>query len=247
MPRDTQIFSGADHAGNSDYTLPGNSEIAVLAVNATFKDNGAGADWCPAVVMLSDSGHVIARAMLPDVKVTAGGDAEVSFFPGVKPSALSGAAGAVAYTRGLYSHGLLGDPPFTVTAGNTARSPFSQLDVSDPTVFNWTTSTSTNDTLELLKNGVYLVIGASSWENNAFPHTSFLQGPDLDLGRFGNGPANITADANPYGGQGFWLIQPEMYVAEFAPDVLFLELTNLDGVNRNMTDATLGVVYLGPT
>lgn len=92
MPNDTQIFSGAVRAGNSDYELPGDSEIRVKAVQATFNDNGAGADWCPAVVMISDSGHTIARALLPDVKVTAGDDAEVSWFPGVKP----GGAGVTA-------------------------------------------------------------------------------------------------------------------------------------------------------
>jgi len=54
----------------------------VEAVTATFTDNGAGAGLVPGVVMISDSGHTIARAMLPDVKVTAGDDAEATFFPG---------------------------------------------------------------------------------------------------------------------------------------------------------------------
>jgi hypothetical protein len=139
VPRDTQIFSGADHAGNSDYTLPGNSEIEVLAVNANFKDNGAGADWCPAVVMFSDSGHVIARAMLPEVKVTAGGDAEVSFFPGVKPAAASSGTTGLKWCKVVCGVSVPPTDPLTIASFAT----------NDPTN--------------------YVQVDATSWQIPAFP------------------------------------------------------------------------------
>ena len=81
---DAQIFSGAARAGQSDYTLPDLAEFTLKAVNALFTDNGAAGDWLPAVVIFSDSGHVIARAADQAVLVAGGDDAEVSWFPGVK-------------------------------------------------------------------------------------------------------------------------------------------------------------------
>src|SRR5689334_15295890 len=89
MPGQRQIFRGATVDAPNNYDVDANVELTLKAVNANFTDNGATGDWLPAVVLISDSGHVIARALLPDVKVTAGDDAEVSWFPGVK----SGGAG----------------------------------------------------------------------------------------------------------------------------------------------------------
>lgn len=85
MP-DSQIYNGDVGNGLSDYTLPGRSELILKAVNATFTDNGAAGDWLPAVVVLSDSGHVIARCVDQAVRVVGGDGAEVSWFPGVKNS-----------------------------------------------------------------------------------------------------------------------------------------------------------------
>lgn len=100
MPEQTQIVHSPVAAAPNDYTVADNVEFKLVAVNANFADNGAGSDWLPAVVLLSDSGHVIARALLPDVKVTAGDDAEVSFFPGVKP----GGGGAATLPQLNQSH-----------------------------------------------------------------------------------------------------------------------------------------------
>lgn len=85
MPEQQQIVHAPILPVPNDYLLADNVEILLYVVNANFTDDGAGTDWLPAVVLLSDSNHVIARALLPDVKVTAGDDAEVSWFPGVKP------------------------------------------------------------------------------------------------------------------------------------------------------------------
>lgn len=84
MPEQQQISVPQVTAAPSNYTLAPNVELILKAVNADFTHNGAAVDWLPAVVLISDSGHVIARAVDRNVKVTAGDDAEVSWFPGVK-------------------------------------------------------------------------------------------------------------------------------------------------------------------
>jgi hypothetical protein len=93
---DQQILGSGSKAAPLDYTVPSNGLLQLKAVQALFTDNGAASDWLPAVVLISDSGDVIARAVDPNVKVTAGDDAEVSWFPGVKPSSAS----AVLQSRG---------------------------------------------------------------------------------------------------------------------------------------------------
>lgn len=123
MPQDTQIFIGADRDGNSDYELPKNAEIVVKAVHATFRDNGAGSAWCPAVVMISDSGHKIAQALDRSETVSAGDDAEASFFPGVKASG-GGAGSAVAAWGFVQGLGMATDIAGDAGTGN-------------PTVLTW--------------------------------------------------------------------------------------------------------------
>lgn len=70
-----------------DYSIPNAQEIILLSVRAEFIDNGAGGDWLPAFQLLDNNGDVLATASDQGVKVTAGDDAEVSFFPGVKHAA----------------------------------------------------------------------------------------------------------------------------------------------------------------
>lgn len=101
MARDTQIVSSADHAAPKDYTIPGNAELILRAVQATFTDNGASGDWLPCVTLITDSGHTIARAIDRGVVITAGSDASVSWFPGVKAS--SGGAAANLASQFFYT------------------------------------------------------------------------------------------------------------------------------------------------
>jgi hypothetical protein len=83
---DVQILRAPASAVPSSYTLPGAAEFRLKAVYADFDGSGAGADWLPTVTILSDSGDVIARAADQAVKVTAGSDASVSWFPRVRRS-----------------------------------------------------------------------------------------------------------------------------------------------------------------
>jgi hypothetical protein len=90
---DVQISSPPVTAAPANYTLPGAAEFILKAVNADFDGSGAGAAFLPAVVILSPSGQVIARAVDQNVSVAAGASAEVSWFPGVKNAAAAAAAG----------------------------------------------------------------------------------------------------------------------------------------------------------
>lgn len=156
MPQQTQIFVGDNRDGNSDYEIPGNAEIRVLAVNATFEDNGAGADWCPAVVMFSDSGSVIARALLPDVKVTAGDDAEASFFPGVKPGGAAAVNAGVVYSRG-YTDVNLGDAGIVVPSHGEIRASMAHIDADASGVITWEQNVNPNDTARMDGPGLFMV------------------------------------------------------------------------------------------
>ena len=81
---DVQILATGADPVPLDYVVKDTVVLQPKMIQALFTDNGAGADWLPAVVFISDSGHVLGRAVDQAVKVTAGDNAEVSWFPGVK-------------------------------------------------------------------------------------------------------------------------------------------------------------------
>lgn len=83
------LRSSAVVAAPKDYSIPPAQEIILLSVRASFIDNGAGGDWLPAFQLLDNNGNVLVTAADQGVKVTAGSDAEVSFFPGVNTQRLA--------------------------------------------------------------------------------------------------------------------------------------------------------------
>lgn len=97
---DAQVLSSAVSFGSADYKLDTDVTFVLKAVNAEFDGSGATAAWLPAVIITSDSGHTVARAVDQSVSVAAGGSAEASFFPGVKHAA----GGAAAAGAGAWGH-----------------------------------------------------------------------------------------------------------------------------------------------
>ena len=83
------VRSTAVAAAPKDYSVAANQQIRLLSVTANFTDNGATGSWLPAVIIEDNNGNALVRAVDQGVKVTAGNDAEVSWFPGVKPSSVS--------------------------------------------------------------------------------------------------------------------------------------------------------------
>ena len=106
-------------AAPKDYAIPPSQEIILLSVTAEFIDNGAAGDWLPAVVILDNNGNALCRAVDQGVKVTAGGDAEVSWFPGVKPGGGAGGTAVVnkAFLYVVRRAPLSGQPLQTIPPG----------------------------------------------------------------------------------------------------------------------------------
>ncbi len=94
---DVQILRAPSSAVPSNYTLPDAAELRLKAVYAEFDGSGAAGNWLPCVTILSDSGDVIARAVDQGVVVTAGADADVAWFPGVKRSGAAATAAIDAF------------------------------------------------------------------------------------------------------------------------------------------------------
>jgi hypothetical protein len=78
---DSAILAAGGAATPISYIVPGSTSIRIKQIHVKYVDNGAGGDWLPAVRIVSDSAHVMGTAADQGVKVTAGSDADVSFFP----------------------------------------------------------------------------------------------------------------------------------------------------------------------
>jgi len=171
MPGDVQLTAQQVAAAPLTYTVPDSALVRLKAVNALFTDGGAAGDWLPAVVLVSDSGHVVARAVDQGVKITAGDDAEVSWFPGVRAAAAAtpstGGGLAWAYTHsdpaGQSIGSGLGPVYFSVQdTGGSAR-----FETSDAAVFaNASTTLFTGSPvwgIQINAAGSYMVQGAGFW------------------------------------------------------------------------------------
>ena len=184
---DVQILATGEQAAPLDYVIKDTVVLNLKAVSALFTDNGAGGDWLPSVVLLSDSGHVIARASDQGVKVTAGNDAEVSWFPGVKPSAAATPAGGTAVFARAWNDSGAGDPSQTVNAHTRATSSFAHTTTTDGTVIAFSTGSHTNDTATITGTGVALIFGSAQWDL-----------VDVNLGSLVRVPAGLETFAHSF-------------------------------------------------
>jgi hypothetical protein len=171
---DAQVKNSAVAVGASVYEVPRTVEFTLKTVSAEFADNGAAGAWLPAVLIASDAGLVIARAADRAVEVAAGGDASVSFFPGVKNA-------ASASTAALY--GVADIPAGTsivVPSGVTTAIPFTAWDSNDFTVWknnlpNHDPTLPSSTTMYAAASGVYLVHAAVTWESGNYDRAVRLE------------------------------------------------------------------------
>ena len=135
------------------YTVPGGQAIQPLAVNATIDGSGAGGAFEPTLEIVSDSGHIVARCPAP--QVAAGGSAEVSWFPGVKPQAVASVSEWVSIERHGLSLSLLPypDPSYSQAFDWTGG----HWRTTDSAVFTWNAGTPTVVNVGA-DNGDYLVV-----------------------------------------------------------------------------------------
>lgn len=162
MPAQQQITNLAVQAAPDDYTLGANVEFDLIAVNAEFVDNGAGGDWLPAVVLVSDSDHVIARAVDQGVKVTAGDDAEVSWFPWLTN------AGASTPTTGTRLPWCLAEGNLPTNSGLPS---YFFLDTKDTSLYQLDAGSSH---VQIIGAGLFRVTVSASIETAAFAATTVL-------------------------------------------------------------------------
>lgn len=147
-----------------DYSIPAAQQIRLLSVSAVFVDNGAASDWCPAVVIEDNNGNALVRAADKGVTVTAGSDAEVSWFPGVKAAAAATVTSSSVFAQAFLDSIGHGDSAQVVNAGATNNGDFPHASTTDATTISWSTVVHTNDTANLLRAGTYLCYVGSAWD-----------------------------------------------------------------------------------
>lgn len=101
MPNQAQLSIGDVADAPLTYDVPDAQVIGLVCANAVYDGAGAGGSWLPALELVSDSGHVIARA-IPQTSVAAGGSAEVTFGPFLGPP---GGGGGTPYNPGAAALG----------------------------------------------------------------------------------------------------------------------------------------------
>jgi hypothetical protein len=154
------IFNAGPVATPYAYTVSGTGTVTPRACQADFDGSGAGGDFIPACIFKSQSGHVISRAILQST-ITAGDDAEVSWFPGVSPASTGTAGSVISYASGWRDSGR-GDTNLTFAAGAQMNIPFLHTSTSNPAVMSWATAANPFDRLNLNAIGLYIVY----WSGN---------------------------------------------------------------------------------
>lgn len=254
MAEQRQIFEGALAAAPKDYKLSPSIELILKAVTAEFVDAGAAGDWLPCVELVSDSGHTIARAVDQGVKVTAGSDAEVSWFPGVK-HATGGSS-----TTGVLPQACECDGPqggsVVVGAGAQGRIDWSGFLATDTGTFGTNngasvlspiTNTAGDSGLVLQREGAYLAVGVMQWDAAAAKVVSFVDvgggEPMTQLGNF----TNIAELQTVAGATTLYNMDVQLIYSSpsFGTGFLNHKYQNHDGVSHTITQAVLSVFYLG--
>jgi hypothetical protein len=237
------IRSTAVTAAPKDYAIPPSQEIILLSVTAEFIDNGAAGDWLPAVVILDNNGNALCRAVDQGVKVTAGGDAEVSWFPGVKHAAASAASTAIDWAQGRLI-AASGDPHQTITSGGVTAIGYPHVLTGGGGAFTWATSVVANDLLQLNKAGAYIITGAAQWDGANFNRRAVVSNP-INGSLHGLTQASAFTTANPTGLGEYWTWDETGDIVTGVPTTRSLLAFQNSGVNHQVFNATLFAFYLG--
>ena len=233
-------------AAPKDYSIPNAQQILLLSVRASFTDNGAASDWLPALQVLDNNGNVLVTAADQGVKVTAGSDADVSWFPGVKHSA-SASASFSAYAE-LTMTG--GDPPVSIASGGSVVVPWPHATWNDDSAFGTSTialypapHNTAGDTLLLLrKTGVYYLFFKFITENTVgtYQRFGYINNADMVAG-VGEFMDSFSAHSND--GYGHMGVNVAIASTTTPPSYVEAVVQQLDGVARNLTQAYLAAYY----
>lgn len=244
MPVDTQIPRTAAADAPNDWPIPANVELRLKAVTATLDGSAAAGSFLPAVELISDSGHLIARACDPNVSVAAGASAAATWFPGVKPTVTSSSTGAAPSVATFYrSTQIAGDPVQTIPAGSDANITWlhaalpSDGSITGPSIANqWVTFNIPCITIES-----FFV----KWSAGTFPRAGVLgtQSRIIQADQYAfdnNGAVGVASD----GVSTVWSSQHHPN-AHIATDLLHAYVTNGDTGPQDVEEAWL-VIYAWP-
>jgi hypothetical protein len=145
------IFEAGPVATPYVYTVSGTGTVTPRDFQAVYDGTNSSGDYIPAVVLKSQAGHVIARAILQQT-ITKGADAEVSWFRGVKAAAASSAAAASLPTCFLDQTN--GFTLNTWTPNVYTPVTWQLFNKNEATTFAWPGSGG-NSTVAILRSGVY--------------------------------------------------------------------------------------------
>lgn len=227
------IRSTAVVAAPKDYPIPPSQEIILQSVRASFLDNGAGGDWVPALQILDNNGNVLVTAADKGVTVTAGDDADVSWFPGVKVAAAASASSAVSYATGWRDDGR-GDPNLTIANGASVHIPFLHVATSNAAVMLWQTTANPNDQLALIAPGLYALAFSGSMTVGETWQLAIVGNSFDDLQHTGFPNGSVAGAHNPPHGIGTH--QDYTWVLTTAGTSVRFWVENLTGFDR-ITDA----------
>lgn len=253
---DRQIYQGAVEPVPDDYEVNDAVRFILKAVTATFDGSGAAGAYLPCVTLVSDSGHVIARAVDPAVTVAAGVSAEVSWFPGVKHATSSAPPSGATPTWGIVSEAA--DLPVLAAGATLTAVPYDLTDGSD--TFFMTSDTanfsldSVNHAMAVANAGYYLIAswtrareaGAANAGNFALRVDSSSQQTPIASAMTSFLGGHWSAPGQVFGAQTFW----DPNSLEFADSKLGGDkwkhvLTNRVGVNLTLQRATFCMVRIG--
>lgn len=182
---DKQILVTGSSDAPEGYTVPNTVELIPKAVSAVFDGTGASGNFVPIVEIVSDGGVVVAQS--PASQVSAGGQAEVSWFPRVGGSAGSAAAGA------LPTAALRQTNTFTWTPSATTPRAISwpRFATTDTSVFSWDSGTGQLTIAQAGLYGSFIIVNPDSdWPTDP-------TGP-IKIGTWG-GDTNEPFGISPYG------------------------------------------------
>jgi hypothetical protein len=236
---DSAILAAGGADAPLSYLVPGSAVITIKQIHVKYVDSGAGGDWLPAVRIVNDAGHTMGTAADQGVKVTAGSDADASFFPGVKhAAAAASAAGAEWFFASRQSN-------FTVATNNPQRRiPWTHHVTSDATVFSVTSGLGTDDTVHGLKAGIYLAYGQLAWASpQTYPHscliiTDFFGVSSLASTDVSDSTVDTTPVGNPYN-----VHDSMLAITQSVPGEISFTAKNWDVANHVVTSAFYAIAY----
>lgn len=227
MADDVQIADTSSGDAPHDYIVPSSADFILKAAYGVFDGTSASGNFLPAIEIVSDSGHTVARSV--GQQVTAGDSAEVSWFPFAPPVSSGGGGGLTAAWESFWIGNVTPGAPLPITNGTSASIIWdnifgSLLDYSDarrPAV---------------ISAGMYalMVTAEVAWPATITQGGSAFMSVILsgaNASEF-NGQTTFTYPTSPGSGSGSWqfrFVAP--LVAWAAGDSFFVTIGNEDGAH----------------